>query len=52
MVQCLSLKFAQSTAAAMGTADKGVGGMVNGTGLTSESIARSGACGGGVLYQQ
>ena len=26
-------------------AGKGVGGMVNGTGLTSGSIARSGACG-------
>ena len=25
----------------------GVGGMVNGTGITSRSIARSGACGGG-----
>ena len=28
-------------------AGEGVGGMVNGTGLTSGSIARSGACGGG-----
>ena len=28
-------------------ADEGVGKMVNGTGLTSGSVARSGACGGG-----
>ena len=28
-------------------AGEGVDGMVNGTGLTSRSIARSGACGGG-----
>ena len=28
---------------------EGVGGMVNGTGLTLGSIARSGACGGGDL---
>ena len=28
-------------------AGEGVGGMVNGAGLTSESIARSGACGSG-----
>ena len=31
---------------------EGVGGMVNGTGLTLGSIARSGACGGGDLYRQ
>ena len=31
-------------------AGKRVGGMVNGTGLTSRSIARSGACGVAVLW--
>ena len=38
----------QSASVVMG-AGEGVRGMVNGTGLTSESIARLGACGGGDL---
>ena len=33
-------------------AGEGVGRMVNGTGLASRSIARSGACWGGDSYQQ